>query len=128
VAHSRELLHQAAATFDYLGARPWFDRAWAELRAAGARDEAPRKSANLSVLTSQELQIAVLVGKGMTNREAAAALFVSPKTVEYHLGKVYAKLNVASRCQLAHLLAIDQMDSSVPQNDKVRSSEGILGS
>jgi DNA-binding CsgD family transcriptional regulator len=128
VAHSRELLHEAATTFDHLGARPWFDRARAELRAAGARDESPRKSANLSVLTSQELQIAVVVSKGMTNREAAAALFVSPKTIEYHLGKVYAKLNVASRCQLAHLLAIDEVDNSAPQNHEVRASEGILGS
>ena len=56
-------------------------------------------------LTEQELRIALLIAEGVTNREAAAALYLSPKTIGYHLGKVYEKLGVRSRTELAHLLA-----------------------
>ena len=56
-------------------------------------------------LTPQELRIARLLADGMTTRETAAALFVSPKTVEYHLGHVYEKLGIHSREELAADLA-----------------------
>jgi DNA-binding NarL/FixJ family response regulator len=56
------------------------------------------------VLTPQETAVAELVAKGMTNREVAAELVISVKTVEYHLGKVYAKLDVTTRTQLAQRL------------------------
>jgi DNA-binding CsgD family transcriptional regulator len=59
----------------------------------------------LATLTPQELRVAMAVGEGMTNRKAAAALFLSPKTVDYHLGKVYRKLNVSSRGELAAIVA-----------------------
>jgi DNA-binding CsgD family transcriptional regulator len=49
----------------------------------------------------------VLVAQGMTNREAAAALFLSPKTIEYHLGQIYRKLDVRGRAQLARLMAME---------------------
>jgi DNA-binding CsgD family transcriptional regulator len=58
----------------------------------------------LQTLTAKELQVALAVGHGMSNREAAAALFVSSKTVEYHLGRVYAKLGVSTRSQLVNYL------------------------
>ncbi len=56
-------------------------------------------------LTPQELQVALTVARGATNREAATALLISPKTVEYHLARVYAKLGVRSRAELATRMA-----------------------
>ena len=57
-----------------------------------------------SLLTPQELQVSLLLVEGRTTREAAAALFLSPKTVEYHLRKVYTKLGIGSRAELADVL------------------------
>lgn len=57
------------------------------------------------VLTSQELQIARMLGAGKTTREAAAALFLSPKTVEYHLRHAYTKLGIHTRAELALVIA-----------------------
>jgi DNA-binding NarL/FixJ family response regulator len=56
-------------------------------------------------LTPQELQVAHIVTEGATNKEAAAALFLTPKTIEFHLAKIYRKLGVRSRTQLAHRLS-----------------------
>jgi DNA-binding NarL/FixJ family response regulator len=56
------------------------------------------------MLTPHELQVATLVVRGMTNRESAAALFVTPKTIEYHLASIYRKLGVRSRTELALVL------------------------
>jgi len=79
-------------------------RAQTELRVAGARPRRCRLS-GIEALTPAELRIARLAGEGRTNREIAAALFLSPKTVESHLGRVYAKLDVRHRRELAALLA-----------------------
>jgi DNA-binding CsgD family transcriptional regulator len=57
--------------------------------------------------------VALLVAEGATNREAAAALFVSPKTIEFHLGKVFDKLGLRSRAELARLLASEEPRSAV---------------
>jgi DNA-binding CsgD family transcriptional regulator len=100
---ARRQLDSALATFDALGALPWRQRTRDELATVGVRVEPVRQSA-LADLTAKELQVALAVGRGLTNREAAAALFVSPKTVEYHLGRVFAKLGVSSRTQLSHTL------------------------
>lgn len=98
-ADARAPLRAALATFDRLGARPWADTAAAELEATG--ETAPRAGANdLERLTARELQIALLLAEGRTTRETAAALFLSPKTVEYHLRHVYTKLDITSRTQL----------------------------
>jgi DNA-binding CsgD family transcriptional regulator len=101
---AQQHLERAVAVFDALGAQPWAHHARAELASLGVQIEQPKPS-GLHELTAREAQIAIAVARGATNRQAAAALFVSPKTVEYHLGHVYQKLNVTSRTQLASLIA-----------------------
>ena len=98
-AESRVHLRAAAELFHSLGAVLWEERAEAELRATGETAR-KREPSTLDQLTSQELQIAGLVAEGLTNREIAAQLFLSPRTVEYHLRKVFTKLGVASRTEL----------------------------
>ncbi|MBA2644363.1 MAG: helix-turn-helix transcriptional regulator [Solirubrobacterales bacterium] len=100
---ARPLLRAALDTFERLGARPWADIAAGEL---GATGETPhrRGDSSLGLLTPQELQIARMLGSGRTTREAAAALFLSPKTVEYHLRHVYTKLAIGSRAELTAAL------------------------
>ena len=98
-ALAREQLRAALEAFEALGARPWADQADAELAATG--ETARRRDAStLDDLTPQELQIARLLADGKTTREAAAAVFVSPKTIEYHLRHVYSKLGIHSRAEL----------------------------
>ena len=100
---SRLQLRAALATFERLGARPWADAAAAELAATGEHPHR-RGADGLAHLTPQEIQIARLLGAGSTTREAAMALFLSPKTVEYHLRHVYTKLGINSRAALADRL------------------------
>ncbi|MET1039284.1 MAG: LuxR C-terminal-related transcriptional regulator [Aeromicrobium sp.] len=102
--HARVLLRSALATFDELGARPWADRAAAELTATGERVHR-RRDRSIDLLTPQERQVALLLASGRTTREAAATMFLSPKTVEYHLRHVYTKLGINSRIDLAAALA-----------------------
>ncbi len=102
--HAREQLRAAADAFERLDARPWADRARAELAATG-ETRRRRDPSTIDELTPQELQIALLLTAGKTTRETAAALFLSPKTVEYHLRHVYQKLGIHSREQLAQTLA-----------------------
>ena len=93
---------QAAATcFDAIGAVPWSSRAYAELRASGVSRRRHADHATRVELTAHELRVARMVAEGASNREAAAALFLSPKTVEYHLGNIYRKLGVRRRAELA---------------------------
>jgi DNA-binding CsgD family transcriptional regulator len=100
---ARDQLRAAAATFERLDARPWADRANAELAATG--ETLKRRDVDaIEELTPQELQIALLLTAGRTTREAAAALFLSPKTVEYHLRHVYQKLGIHSRDELTRAL------------------------
>jgi len=96
---AREHLRFALESFEAVGATPWAERARAELRATGetARKRDPSAVAQL---TPQELQIAGLVAQGASNKEVAAQLFLSPRTVEYHLRKVFTKLGIASRAEL----------------------------
>ena len=102
-ADARPPLRAALATFDALGAAPWAEQASAELKATG--ETARRRDASsLDQLTPQELRIALMLAEGTTTRQAAAALYLSPKTVEYHLRHVYLKLGVNSRSALAEAL------------------------
>jgi DNA-binding CsgD family transcriptional regulator/tetratricopeptide (TPR) repeat protein len=97
-------LRGALTTFEALGAEPWAEQARIELRATGVRAaSSPRES--LTTLTPQELQVALIVAGGATNNETAAALFISPKTVEFHLSHVYAKLGVRGRTELVRKVA-----------------------
>jgi DNA-binding CsgD family transcriptional regulator len=96
---AREELRVAIDLFDGLGADPWSAMARAELAATGetARRRNPTTTADL---TPQELQVALQIVEGRTTREAAAALFLSPKTIEYHLRNIYRKLAIGSRRDL----------------------------
>jgi DNA-binding CsgD family transcriptional regulator len=96
---ARGHLRTAQEMFHAMGAVPWAERAGAELRATGEtarkRDVSAAKQ-----LTPQELQIAGLVTQGLTNKDIAAQLFLSPRTVDYHLRKVFTKLGITSRSEL----------------------------
>jgi DNA-binding NarL/FixJ family response regulator len=107
-AASRRPLQHALTIFSGLGARPWAARAMTELAASGGRARVHKNAgtAALDTLSPQETQVARAVGRGLNNVEAAAALFVSPKTVEAHLTRAYRKLGVRSRTELTRLLVI----------------------
>ena len=99
---ARSQLRAALESFEQLGVAPWADRARSELRATGEtarrRDPSTRDQ-----LTPQELNIAGLAAAGLTNPEIGAQLFLSRRTIDYHLRKVFAKLGIASRAELAGL-------------------------
>jgi DNA-binding CsgD family transcriptional regulator len=101
-AEARDRLRAALDGFEQRGADAWAAQAQAELRAAGARRRADTDS---SALTAQELRVAAAVRRGASNRAIAAELFLSPKTVEFHLRQIYRKLGLHSRTQLAAALA-----------------------
>jgi DNA-binding CsgD family transcriptional regulator len=101
---AREQLRAALQVLESLDARPWADRARAELAATGETLRR-RDPTTIDELTPQELQIALLLADGKTTREAAAAMFLSPKTIEYHLRHVYLKLDIHSREELTQALA-----------------------
>jgi DNA-binding NarL/FixJ family response regulator len=104
--YARNALRTALATFDRLQAEPWADRTRAELRATG---ESARRGTDSGAeqLTSRELQVALVVAEGATNRDAAARLYLSAKTIDFHLGNIYRKLGIRSRTELARRLSAD---------------------
>ena len=97
---AREQLRAAFEAFDDMGARAFSGRAERELVATGERARR-RTVETVDELTPQETQIARMAADELSNREIAAQLFISPSTVEYHLRKVFRKLDVKSRTQLA---------------------------
>jgi DNA-binding CsgD family transcriptional regulator len=99
---AREQLRAALERFERLDARVWAGRARSELAATGATVRRNATPSALESLTPQEYQVAAAVTRGASNREVAAALFLSTKTVEFHLGSVYRKLQVRTRTELAH--------------------------
>jgi len=99
---ARTRLRSALDTFEGLGAALWAERARGELRATGATAR-KRDVTTIDDLTPQELRIAELVAAGATNRDVATQLFVSTKTIEYHLRKVFQKCGVGSRFELARM-------------------------
>lgn len=100
-AEARTHLREALERFERLGAAPWAEHARAELRAAG-ESSAPAADAPAQ-LTPQELQVVRLAATGATNKEIAARLFLSPKTVGHHLYRAFPKLGVSTRTELARL-------------------------
>jgi DNA-binding CsgD family transcriptional regulator len=103
---ARAALREALVTFSRLAAQPWAQRARTELRASGERVRRGSPTAT-EQLTPQELQVALVVSNGSTNREAAAALFLSPKTIEFHLRNIYRKLEIRSRTELVRVMLKD---------------------
>jgi DNA-binding CsgD family transcriptional regulator len=97
---ARVSLAQALAIFEELGAALWAEKARSELARLGGR------TAVGDELTPTERRIAELVAMGKANKEVAAQLFVTPRTVEGHLTRIYAKLGVRSRAELAHRLSV----------------------
>jgi DNA-binding CsgD family transcriptional regulator len=98
---ARDQLRAALDMFEATGLEAFAERTRVELRATGERIR-KKVLGDLEELTPREAQIAALVSEGEGNRQIAAQLFVSPSTVEYHLGKIFRKLGVTSRTQLAH--------------------------
>lgn len=117
-AEARDRLREALDGFERLGADTWAGQAEAELRAAGARrrresgDPGGSRGPGGDALTPQEWRVAEAVRRGASNRAVAAELFLSPKTVEFHLHQIYRKLGVHSRTQLIAALA-DRQEAEV---------------
>ena len=103
-ADARVHLRAALDAFEGLGAVDWAATARGELGVTG-ETAAPRSGPRSDALTPQELQVALMVASGATNREAGSRLFLSAKTIEAHLGRIYRKLGVRSRTELAALVA-----------------------
>ena len=103
MVEARAQLNAALTIFERLGARPWADRATAELRASGQTK--PRAGEDvLDRLTPQELEVVTLAASGMTNKQIAERLFLSPRTVGGHLHRAFPKLGVATRAALRDAL------------------------
>ncbi|MFJ8649252.1 LuxR C-terminal-related transcriptional regulator [Streptomyces sp. NPDC093546] len=102
---ARGRLRDALVAFERCGARPWAEQTRAELRATGEALGSRREPDGvLPVLTPQQLRIARCVAEGATNREVAAWLSISPRTVDHHLRNVFALLQVRSRVELSRLM------------------------
>jgi DNA-binding NarL/FixJ family response regulator len=99
---ARTHLRAALDVFETLGASPWSDRARAELRASG-QTARRRDSSTVTDLTPQELQVARFVAQGLATKDVAAQLFLSPRTIEFHLRNIFTKLQISSRNELAHI-------------------------
>jgi DNA-binding CsgD family transcriptional regulator len=113
-AEARGPLRSALEIFERLEADPWSAKARGELAATGERVR-PRTEVASQTLTPQELQVARVVAQGATNREAASSLFLSAKTIEFHLSNVYAKLGLRSRSELAAFMAAGGPFESQPE-------------
>ena len=109
---ARDQLRSAYETFDSIGAEAFAERARIELRATGAQAR-ERAVEAADALTAQEAMVARLASQGASNPEIAAQLFISRATVAYHLRKVFVKLGVTSRDQLARVLPA-RPDTLVP--------------
>jgi len=101
-SESRAPLRGALHSFERTGASSWAERARSELRATGESVAAPAEPRGAQ-LTPQELQVVRLAATGLSNRDIGAQLFISPRTVGYHLYKAFPKLGVAARNELAAL-------------------------
>jgi DNA-binding NarL/FixJ family response regulator len=96
---ARESFHEALETFVSIGARLWAERARAEIERTGVRHQTG------DALTPTELRVAELAADGLTNKRIADAVFISAKTVEANLARVYLKLGIRSRAELGRAMA-----------------------
>jgi DNA-binding CsgD family transcriptional regulator len=114
------LLRTAHQILSRLGAKPFLDACGTELSACGVPIAGTPAPANPPSLTAKEQVVARLVARGLSNREAAAELYLSAKAIEYHLGNIYAKTGITSRHQLAAVLspgpAVDRAAAAVPSS------------
>ena len=117
---SREHLRAALETFEQLGANGWADRARAALQASGVAAERGDASA-LSRLPPQELQIARLVAEGLSNREVAARLFLSPRTIDAQLRNIFTTVGISSRVELAQFGLAPDISRSVLRSRLARA-------
>jgi DNA-binding CsgD family transcriptional regulator len=118
---AKAVLTDALGTFQRLGARSWAERAQAELRACGvAVTRTPGEPDALEELTPQQRQIVRLASDGLTDREIADRLFLSPRTVSSHLYRSYPKLGVASRHQLRDVIARTSTSAAPPSSADVQ--------
>jgi DNA-binding CsgD family transcriptional regulator len=107
---ARATITEALAVFERIGAGLWATRTRAELRRISGRAASPGS------LTPAEERVAALVAEGKTNREVAAALFLSDRTVEGHLSRIFGKLGVRSRTELARVLTSPTGQGIEPSN------------
>jgi DNA-binding CsgD family transcriptional regulator len=118
---AKAVLTEALGTFQRLGARSWAERAQAELRACGvAVTRPPAEPDALAELTPQQRQIVRLASDGLTDREIADRLFLSPRTVSSHLYRSYPKLGVATRHQLRDVIAQTSTPAAPPSSADVQ--------
>jgi DNA-binding CsgD family transcriptional regulator len=120
VAESRTPLRAARDVFAAMGATSWSRQAAAELRAAGERQPDPDQKRDLphTLLSPQELQIAGLAAQGLSNREIGEQLFLSHRTIGSHLYRIFPKLGITARAQLAgRLKAVPSAGESVSSPD-----------
>jgi DNA-binding CsgD family transcriptional regulator len=110
---ARKHLRAAIEAFEGLDAVVWAGRARTELRASGETAR-KRDPSTISQLTPQEVQIARMVAEGLSNKEVAAQLFLSPRTIDSHLRNIFAKLAITSRVQLARIPLGDTALSATP--------------
>jgi DNA-binding CsgD family transcriptional regulator len=101
---ARAHLRAAFDLFEAVGARLWAERARAELRACGQTVRRRTADGSIEQLTPQEVQVARFVSRGLTNADVAAQLFLSRRTVDFHLRNVFVKLGITSRMELARLV------------------------
>jgi DNA-binding CsgD family transcriptional regulator len=121
---AREHFRAALEVFERLHAEGWAERTRAELRASG-ESARKRDPSTVDRLTAQEIQIARIVAGGATNKDVAAQLFLSPRTIDFHLRNVYSKLGISSRHELAGLGLAEEDDpvvqATTPATSPVRA-------
>jgi DNA-binding CsgD family transcriptional regulator len=101
---ARDQQRAALDMFEAMGMEAFSERARRELRATGERRARKRSVSSQGELTAQEAQVAKLAREGLSNPEIGARLYISSRTAQYHLSKVFAKLNITSRVQLEQVL------------------------
>jgi DNA-binding CsgD family transcriptional regulator len=116
---ARATLEEAIAVFETIGAALWAERAHGELKRISGRAASPGD------LTPAEERVATLAAEGKTNREVAAALFLSERTVEGHLSHVFGKLGIKHRAELPRALAIRQTQGVEASNPGEAPVSGI---